>query len=188
MKKKYKCMSCCKEVSRPKSFGGVDGHCRPGDLVYNNNDLFAAIENADDISAEIVEDNRQSISESNVIGCEYLIVIQPYQSKKRIGSKVRYGKYVALIIDNKRGPLSNHKIRIIRELTNFEKLLLIIKKEYKDILYRLSYGFSKESINSIRRIYHKSKFDAYKYVIIRTIDQVKYRVNNEDFSYRYDNR
>ena len=150
----------------------------------NIHEVLNAIENADNISAEIVEDNRQSISESNVIGCEYLIVIQPYQIKKRIGSKVRYGKYVALIIDNKRGPLSNHKIRIIRELNDFEKLILILKQDYPYILSR----FSRHNIKLLMEINNQSFIEAFKWVIKSNILSIKYSIKKEQFSYSYDKR
>lgn len=171
MKKKYKCMSCCKEVSKPKSFGGVDGHCRPGDLVYNNNDLFAAIENVDNISASVIKEkseykdnwfcdntihrfihenfndivplgqlhpeNRPEIE--SLVGTEFYNW-KPYRKSgnkiimRRIGSKFRIGKYIVVEIDNDMANCTAGKVRIIRELTTFEKVILIIKKYYKDIL------------------------------------------------------
>lgn len=31
---RYKCLTCGKSTIDIKSFGSVDGHCRPGDLIY----------------------------------------------------------------------------------------------------------------------------------------------------------
>lgn len=147
-------------------------------------EVLNIIENTDSISAEIVEDNRQSISDSNIIGCEYLIVIQPYNVKKKIGSKVRYGKYMALIVDNKRGPMSNHKIRIIRELNDLEKLILILKKDYPYILSR----FSRHNIKLLMEINNQSLIEAFKWVIKSNIMSIKYSIKKEQFSYSYDKR
>jgi hypothetical protein len=180
----YKCLTCGDTFNKRMSNKGVqDGHCRLGDLTLNNNDIFWAIENAQNISAEIVQDDRQT--NSNMVGCEYHIVLWPYQTKKRVGSRIRYGKYIAKVIDNERMSSSNHKIRIVRELTDFEKLILIIRKNYRSILYSLSY-LKRNSL--MRELYPKSFYDTFKYIVGYEIRSIKYSIKNEDFSYRYDKR